>query len=36
LGVHSCWLNGRPGGLEGGVPPSWGLYKGAGPLCRNR
>ena len=23
-------------GFKGGVPPSWGSYKGAGPLCRNR
>ena len=24
-----------PGGSEGGVPPSWGFYKGAGPPCRS-
>jgi len=24
------------GGFEGGMSPSWGSYKGAGPLCRNR
>ena len=23
-----------PGSFEGGVPPSWGFYKGAGPLVR--
>ena len=23
-----------PGSSEGGVPPSWGFYKGAGPLVR--
>lgn len=25
-------LNPATGGSEGGVPPSWGLYKGAGPF----
>jgi hypothetical protein len=23
-----------PGSSEGGMPPSWGFYKGAGPLVR--
>ena len=23
-----------PGSSEGGVPPAWGFYKGAGPLVR--
>ena len=26
--------NATPGSSEGGVPPSWGFYKGAGPLVR--
>ena len=26
--------NTPPGSSEGGVPPSWGFYKGAGPLVR--
>ena len=26
--------NTTPGSSEGGVPPSWGFYKGAGPLVR--
>ena len=26
--------NPPPGSSEGGVPPSWGFYKGAGPLVR--
>ena len=29
---HVEWVT---GGYEGGVPPSWGAYEGAGPLCKS-
>ncbi len=34
-GARSREAGQRPAGSsEGGVPPSWGFYKGAGPLVR--